>query len=109
MEALRLWTEGSAWFSNESGKKGLIKEGCYADFIVPSADYFSVEEEEIKDIVSLLTVVGGKIVYGDRIFKSLAPQELQASPEWSPVNFFGGYQAVHPVKEPLPWETSVTS
>ena len=37
-EALRLWTVGSSWFSNEDGKKGAIVPGQLADLAVLSAD-----------------------------------------------------------------------
>ena len=89
--ALRLWTEGSAWFSTEDGKKGRIAAGQFADLAVLSADYFSVPEEEIKSIVSVLTMVGGRIVHGDREFADLAPTLPPAMPEWSPVRTYGGY------------------
>ncbi len=61
--ALMLWTQGSAWFSSEQGKKGQIKVGQLADLAVLSQDYFRVPEEEIKGIESVLTVVDGKVVY----------------------------------------------
>jgi predicted amidohydrolase YtcJ len=61
--ALELWTAGSAWFSSEQGKKGRLVEGQLADLVVLSKDYFSVPEEEIKGIESVLTVVDGKVVY----------------------------------------------
>ena len=64
MEALRRYTVGSAWFSGEEDKKGAIVPGQLADLAVLSADYFSVPEEEIKGIESVLTLVGGKVVYG---------------------------------------------
>ena len=59
-EALRLYTQGSSWFSSESGKKGAIAAGQLADFVALTDDYFSVPEEQIKGIESVLTVVGGK-------------------------------------------------
>ena len=46
--ALRLYTEGSAWFSSENGKKGRIAAGQLADLVALGEDYFSVPEEEIK-------------------------------------------------------------
>jgi hypothetical protein len=58
---------------------------------VLSADYFSVPEEEIKGIESVLTVVGGKLVYGAGEFARLAPPPLPVSPGWSPVGVYGGY------------------
>jgi hypothetical protein len=91
--ALRLWTERNTWYSSEDGKKGQIKVGQLADFAVLSADYFSVPEDEIQDMQSLLTVLGGEIVYGAGDFSSLAPPLPPAMPDWSPVRTFGGYQA----------------
>jgi predicted amidohydrolase YtcJ len=91
LAALRLWTEANAWFSNEEGNKGLIKVGQLADLAVLSSDYTTVADEEIKNLTSLLTLVGGKIVYGDNPFGKLAPPLPLASPNWSPAARFGGY------------------
>ena len=92
-EALRLYTQGSSWFSSESGKKGAIAAGQLADFIALSDDYFSVPEEQIKSIKSVLTVMDGKVVHATDEFTSLAPPALPVLPEWSPVKVFGGYGA----------------
>ncbi len=89
--ALELWTRGSSWFSNEQGKKGQIKAGQLADLAVLSADFFSVHEDDIKAIESVLTVVGGKIVYGAAEFTPLAPPPLPVLPEWSPVAKVSGH------------------
>ncbi len=83
--ALQLFTHGSAWFSTEQGKKGQIKVGQLADLVALSADFFSVDEEAIKWIESVLTVVDGKIVYGTDEFDKLAPPALPVTPDWSPV------------------------
>ncbi|WKL55719.1 amidohydrolase [Pseudomonas kielensis] len=83
--ALQLFTHGSAWFSSEQGKKGQIKVGQLADLVALSADYFSVEDEAIKWIESLLTVVGGKVVHAAGDFQRLAPPTLPVAPDWSPV------------------------
>ncbi|MDF3887373.1 amidohydrolase [Cupriavidus basilensis] len=90
--ALRLWTEANTWFSSEEGKKGQIKAGQLADLAVLSSDYFSVPEDEIQDITSVMTVLGGKVVYGDGDFDKLAPALPPAMPDWSPVRHGGGYQ-----------------
>ena len=92
MEALRLYTVGSAWFSTEEGKKGSIAPGQLADLAVLSADYFSISDEDIKRLESVLTLVGGKVVYAASEFSKLAPPPLPASPDWSPVKYYGGYQ-----------------
>src|ERR1700749_2379014 len=49
-EALRLYTQGSSWFSSESGKKGGLFCGQLADLAVLTDDYFSVPEEKIKSL-----------------------------------------------------------
>jgi predicted amidohydrolase YtcJ len=90
--ALRLWTVSNTWFSNEEGKRGQLKNGQWADFAVLSEDYFSIPDTDIKNITSVLTVVGGKIVHGDKPFGDRAPQLPPPMPDWSPVRFYGGYQ-----------------
>jgi predicted amidohydrolase YtcJ len=92
--ALRMWTENVTWFSNEEGKKGRIQVGQFADLMVPDRDYFSCAEDEIADTTSLLTMVGGKIVYGSGDFASFEEVTVPpAMPDWSPVRTFGGYSA----------------
>jgi hypothetical protein len=92
-EALRLYTVGSAWFSGEEKIKGRIAPGQYADFAILSDDYFAVNDEDIRTIESVLTVTGGDIVYTAAPFAKFAPEPLPpASPAWSPVTVFGGYQ-----------------
>lgn len=87
--ALRLWTENVTWFSNEEGKKGRIEVGQLADLIVPDRDYFSCAEGEIADIVSDLTIVGGRVVYGAGEFARHDEVALPpAMPDWSPVRAF---------------------
>ena len=90
-EALRLWTAGSAWFSGEQDVKGTLQAGRYADVAVLSDDYFAVPEEAIKDIVSVLTIVGGRPVHGAGDFRDLAPPLPPPNPDWSPVGLFGGH------------------
>ena len=92
--ALRMWTENVTWFSNEESKKGRIQVGQFADLMVPDRDYFACAEDEIADTTSLLTMVGGKIVYGSGDFASFEEVEVPpAMPDWSPVRTFGGYGA----------------
>ncbi|MGO4743746.1 amidohydrolase [Serratia quinivorans] len=89
--ALMLWTQGSAWFSTEQGKKGQIKVGQLADLAVLSQDYFSVPEEQIKGIESVMTLVDGKVVYAAGSFSSLAPPAIPVLPDWSPVTQVPGH------------------
>lgn len=90
-QALRLWTQGSAWFSGDEDCKGTLAPGQLADFSLLSADYLRVDDAAIADITSVLTVVGGKVVHGEGDYAGLAPALPPAMPDWSPVNRFGGY------------------
>jgi predicted amidohydrolase YtcJ len=91
MGALRLYTAGSSWFSGEDEKKGILSPGQFADLAALSADYFTIPDEEIKGVESVLTLVSGKVVYGVKEFGTLAPPPLPVSPDWSPVGRYGGY------------------
>lgn len=86
--ALRLWTEGSAWFSGEEGVKGALKPGMYADLAVLSEDYLTVPGDRIAGIASVLTVMGGRIVHAAAEFARLDPPLPPPSPEWSPTGKF---------------------
>jgi predicted amidohydrolase YtcJ len=94
-EALRLFTVGSAWFSQEETVKGRIAPGQFADFAVLNEDFFRVPEERIRRIESLLTVVDGKVVYAAAPFAALGegltpPLLPPVSPAWSPAAHFAG-------------------
>ncbi|HAS41773.1 MAG TPA: amidohydrolase [Microscillaceae bacterium] len=91
-EALKLMSNGSAWFSSEEKDKGFIKEGMYADFAILPEDYFTVAEDKIKDLTSVLTAVHGKIVFATGNFKEFDLAIDAPIPAWSPVIKYGGYQ-----------------
>lgn len=71
-EALRVYTTGSAWFNLDEGKLGSIEPGKLADLIVLTEDYLTVPEDRIKDLHSVLTIVGGKPVYAEGEYSALA-------------------------------------
>ena len=62
-EALRLFTRGNSWFLRMENKIGSIEPGKLADLAILNKDYFTVTDEEIRQIRSVLTIVDGKIVY----------------------------------------------
>jgi len=69
--ALRFYTIGSAWFSFDEKKRGSLEVGKLADLAVLSKDYMTVPVEDVHTIESLLTVVGGKVVYAAGPFASV--------------------------------------
>ncbi len=71
LEALRLYTVGSSWFSFEEDELGSIEAGKLADLVVLSDDYLSVPEEGIKGLFSVLTIVGGEVVHAEEDFSLL--------------------------------------
>ncbi|MBN3725717.1 amidohydrolase family protein [Burkholderia sp. Ac-20379] len=89
--ALRMWTEYVTWFSNEEGKKGRIAVGQLADLMVPDRDFFACAEDDIAGTSALLTVVGGRIVWGAGPFSEHDLPIPPAMPDWSPVREYGGY------------------
>jgi predicted amidohydrolase YtcJ len=72
LTALRFYTLGSAWFSFDDDVRGSLEVGKLADLAVLSADYLSVPTDAIGDIESLMTVVGGEVVYAAGEFVRLA-------------------------------------
>jgi hypothetical protein len=58
-----------------------------------------VPDDEIKQLESVLTIVGGNPVYGAEEFSKLAPPAPPVLPEWSPVAAFGGY--AKPTRTPV--------
>jgi predicted amidohydrolase YtcJ len=69
-EALRIYTQGSAWFAHDENRRGRLSPGMLADLAVLSDDYFNVPVSHIAKIKSLLTIVGGEIVYSAAPFSA---------------------------------------
>ncbi|SKC53661.1 amidohydrolase [Ohtaekwangia koreensis] len=90
-EALRLFTYGPTWFEQHENEMGKIVPGNLADFALLSSDYFTIHEDEIKNINSVLTIVDGRVVFGTGKYSSLATQLPEVIPSWSPVKYLGGY------------------
>jgi len=65
----------------------------FADLAVLDSDYFTVAEEQIKNIESVLTIVDGRIVYAKGDFSAHAPDEIPVLPDWSPTKNYNGYYA----------------
>ena len=67
---LRLYTVGSAWFCFDEARRGTLEAGKLADFAILDRDFMSVPVEQIGATTSLLTVVGGRVVYAADVFAS---------------------------------------
>jgi hypothetical protein len=70
-QALRFYTEGSAWFAHDENRRGRLVPGMLADLAVLSDDYFAAPVSDIAKIKSLLTMVGGRVVYAAGAFSDL--------------------------------------
>jgi len=66
-EALRLFTRNNSWFLRMEDRIGTIESGKLADLVVLDRDYFAVPDVEIKQIRSVLTIVGGRIVHDAKV------------------------------------------
>src|SRR3954471_12617823 len=62
-EALKLYTGSNGWFIREEDRLGTIETGKLADLAVLNQDYFTVKDEDLKRIRSVMTIVGGRIVH----------------------------------------------
>ena len=70
-QALAAYSLGSAWFAHAERERGSLAVGKLADFAVLSEDYLSVPVERIGALRSLLTMVGGRVVYAAAPFAGL--------------------------------------
>ncbi|NNU46208.1 amidohydrolase [Rhizobium sp. WYCCWR 11279] len=90
-EALKLFTNGAAWFMNTESEMGVIAPGYLADLVVLDRDYFTVSEDQINSISSVLTIMDGEVVFGAQDYSALSPKLPEILPAWSPVKSFGSY------------------
>ena len=62
-EALRAYTLDAAWVTREEDRKGSLAVGMLADIAVLDRDLFSVPDDELLEITSQLTIVGGRVAH----------------------------------------------
>ena len=72
-QALEMYTRNSAFMANDDDERGTLEPGKFADLAVLSSDYLTAPVKEIGRIRSLLTMVGGGVVYASGSFAELAP------------------------------------
>jgi predicted amidohydrolase YtcJ len=63
-EAVRAWTQGSAFADHQESRKGTLAPGRLADLVVLDEDLYEVSHERIEDVTVIATVVGGDVRYG---------------------------------------------
>jgi predicted amidohydrolase YtcJ len=71
-QALEMYSRNSAFEANEDDKRGTLEPGKFADLAVLSSDYLTAPVKEIGKIKSVLTMVGGEVVYASGPFERLA-------------------------------------
>jgi predicted amidohydrolase YtcJ len=71
LDALRFYTLGSAWFSFDEDERGSLEVGKLADLAVLSDDYLTIPVDRIGRLESVLTMLGGKVVYSASPFDGL--------------------------------------
>jgi predicted amidohydrolase YtcJ len=79
-QALEMYTRNTAFAANDDDKRGTLEPGKLADLAVLSADYLTVPVKEIGKIRSVLTMVGGNVVYAAAPFASLAAESGESPP-----------------------------
>ena len=63
VDALIAHTRSNAFLFSRENDLGSIAKGRFADMVVLNKDYLTVPADEIKEIESVLTIVGGRIAY----------------------------------------------
>lgn len=67
-DAIAAFTRDSAWFTGESAHRGRLLPGYDGDLCVPTLDPFACSDDELRDILSDLTVMGGRITHDSGAF-----------------------------------------
>ena len=75
-QALEMYTRNSAFMANDDDKRGTLEPGKFADLAVLSSDYLTAPVSEIGKIRSLLTMVGGKVVYASGPLRACISEPL---------------------------------
>ena len=88
--------------SNEENKKGTLEVGKFADLVFLSGDYFNMPVDEIKNLESVLTMVGGNVVYATGAYEALAQAAPPINQDWLPMKDYGRYYKRAGMEAPMP-------
>jgi predicted amidohydrolase YtcJ len=72
LEALHLYTRANQWFLGGPDEKllGTLEVGRLGDIVVVSDDYFSVADDQLRKLTSVLTVVGGVVIHDSGVLST---------------------------------------
>jgi predicted amidohydrolase YtcJ len=76
-QAVIAYTRGSAFAEMAEGEKGSLTPGMLADLVVLSQDIFSVPTQALPATHSVLTMIGGRIVYDELASPTTAPPRFR--------------------------------
>jgi predicted amidohydrolase YtcJ len=62
-EAVKAYTQGSAFAEFQEGEKGTLAAGMLADFVILSEDIFTINPVKIEKVKVLKTIMGGKVIF----------------------------------------------
>ena len=82
-ETLWLATAANKWFIWEDDV-GSIEPGNHADLVVLDRDFFTVPDDELTRMQSVLTVIGGKVMYDAGAVESATEARAARSPPGPP-------------------------
>lgn len=77
LEALRLYTQGSAWFAHDEHQRGSLAPGLRADLAVLSGDYATIPVGAVGELRAELTLLGGKVVHASGDFEGIPRDSLR--------------------------------
>ncbi len=69
-QVLRFYTANAAWLTFDEDTRGSLEIGKFADLAVLDKPFLTIPEDQIHTIKSLLTLVGGKVVWSEPPFGS---------------------------------------
>ena len=82
VRALKMWTKWAGEYVARENDLGSLEKGKLADFVILDRDYFTIEVDDIRAIVPLMTVVGGKTMFLQRNYATeLGVQPVGFQPE----------------------------
>ena len=79
-DAIASYTRDAAWFTGEQDHRGRIAPGYDADLCVTTVDPLTCGEDDIRDVRSVLTVMGGRITHRDSSHRDITPEPAELAP-----------------------------